>query len=149
MSLLLTCRPDEVGFILVDPKMVEMAAFEDLRHLLCPIVTDTRKAEGILEWAATKMDERYELLKEAGVRNIASYNELSEKELYERLGVEKDEDKARVPKKLKYFVIIVDELADLIMTGTKESEDHIILFLVDKKLVAQVERLFQVGITFF
>ncbi len=126
MSLLLTRRPEEVGFILVDPKMVEMAAFEDIRHLLCPIVTDTRKAEGILEWAATKMDERYALLKEAGVRNIASYNALSEQELYERLGAESDEEKARTPKHLKYFVIIVDELADLIMTGTKESEGHII-----------------------
>jgi len=126
MSLVLTRKPDYVGFILVDPKMVEMAAFEEISHLLCPIVNDTRKAEGMLEWAATKMDERYELLKEAGVRNIAAYNRLSPAELYERLGAESDEDKARVPTRMKYFVIIVDELADLIMTGSKEVENHII-----------------------
>ena len=126
MSLVLTRKPEEVGLILVDPKMVEMAAFEDISHLLCPIVNETRKAECILEWAAGKMDERYALLKEAGVRNIAAYNRLSPAEIYERSGAESDEDKASIPTRLKYFVIIVDELADLIMTGSKEVENHII-----------------------
>ncbi len=126
MSLLMTRRSDEIGFILVDPKMVEMAAFEDVSHLLCPIVNDMRKAEGMLEWAATKMDERYDLLREAGVRNIADFNDLGEEEVYKRLSVESDEDKARVVTKLKYFVIIIDELADLMMTSSKEVENHII-----------------------
>ena len=126
VSLILTRKPEDVGLILVDPKMVEMAAFEDISHLLCPIVNETRKAECILEWAAAKMDERYALLKEAGVRNIAGYNRLSPAEIYERFGAESDEDKAAVPTRLKYFVIIVDELADLIMTGSKEVENHII-----------------------
>ncbi|MFP4105403.1 MAG: DNA translocase FtsK 4TM domain-containing protein [Phycisphaerae bacterium] len=126
MSLMLTRTPDEIRFIMVDPKMVEMAAYEETPHLLCPIVNDMRKAEEILEWAATKMDERYELFKEAGVRNIAGYNKLSEKALYERFGVESDEEKARIPKKIPYYVIIVDELADMMMTSGKDVEGHII-----------------------
>ena len=126
MALLMKRRPEDVRFILVDPKMVEMALFEGLPHLLCPIVNDMRRAEDILEWAATKMDERYELLKEAGVKNIASFNELSAKTIYERFGAETEEDQARVRTSLPYYVIIVDELADLIMTSSKEVEGHII-----------------------
>ena len=126
MSLLLTRRPDEVRLVLVDPKMVEMAAFENIPHLLCPIVNDMRRVSDILEWAATKMDERYELLKEAGVRNIAAYNRLSEKDLYERFHAKSDEEKTRIPKRIQYYVIIVDELADLMMTNGKEVEGYII-----------------------
>jgi S-DNA-T family DNA segregation ATPase FtsK/SpoIIIE len=126
MTILMTRRPDDVGLILVDPKMVEMAAFEEIPHLLCPIVNDMRKAEDILEWAAMKMDERYELLKEAGVKNVAGFNRLSAEEIYERFGVESEEEKARVPVHLPYYIIIVDELADLIMTSSKEVENYII-----------------------
>jgi len=126
MSLLLTRQADEVRFILVDPKMVEMAAFENIRHLLCPVVNDMKRAEEILEWAATKMDERYELLKEAMVKNLAQFNQLSPEEIYKRFEVETDEEKARIPTRLPYYVIIIDELADLIMTSSKEVEGHII-----------------------
>ena len=126
MAVLMTRRPEEVRMILVDPKMVEMAAFEDIPHLLCPIVNDMRKAEEILEWAATKMDERYEILKEAGVKNIADFNKLSKEEIWKRFRAETDEDKAGVPTSMPYYMIIVDELADLIMTSTKEVEQHII-----------------------
>ena len=126
MSMLMLRTPEEVRLILIDPKMVEMAAFENVPHLLCPIVNDMRRAENILEWAATKMDERYELLKEAGVKNIRGYNELGEDVLYERFHAETDADKASVPKTLPYFVIIVDELADLMMTSGKEVEGYII-----------------------
>ena len=126
MALLMKCTPEQARFILIDPKMVEMAAFEGLPHLLCPIVNDMRRAEEILEWAAMKMDERYELLKEAGVKNIASFNELGAAEIYKRLQVESDEDRAHVRTSLPYYVIIVDELADLIMTSSKEVEGHII-----------------------
>ncbi|MBL7219042.1 MAG: DNA translocase FtsK 4TM domain-containing protein [Phycisphaerae bacterium] len=126
MSMLMLRTPEEVRLILIDPKMVEMAAFENVPHLLCPIVNDMRRAENILEWAATKMDERYELLKEAGVKNIRGYNELDEDVLYERFHAETDADKASVPKTLPYFVIIVDELADLMMTSGKEVEGYII-----------------------
>jgi S-DNA-T family DNA segregation ATPase FtsK/SpoIIIE len=126
MSLLLNLTPEDVRLILVDPKMVEMAAFENIPHLLCPIVTDMRRAEEILEWATVKMDERYELLKEAGVKNIAGYNRLEEEELYERMHVESDEEKIRIPKRIPHFVIIIDELADLMMTSGKEVEGFII-----------------------
>jgi len=126
MALLMTRGPEEVRFILIDPKMVEMAAFEDMPHLLCPVVHDLRKAEGILEWAGIKMDERYELLKEANVKNIAAYNRLTPEQLYERFGVGDEQEQARIPTRLPYYVIIVDELADLIMTASKEVENHII-----------------------
>jgi S-DNA-T family DNA segregation ATPase FtsK/SpoIIIE len=126
MSMLLTRTPEDVRFILVDPKMVEMAAFESLPHLLCPIVNDMRRAEDILEWAATKMDERYEILKEACVKNIGEYNRLPKDELYKRFGCESDEERKAIGLKMPYYVIIIDELADLIMTSSKEVEGHII-----------------------
>ena len=126
MSLLMTRSPEQVRLVLVDPKMVEMAAFENLPHLLCPIINDMRKAEEILEWTATKMDERYELLKEAGVKNIAGYNRLSREELCQRMGIENEEERKAVPHPLPYYVVIIDELADLIMTSSKEVETHII-----------------------
>ncbi len=126
MSMLLTRSPEDVRLVLIDPKMVEMAAFENIPHLLCPIVNDARKAGEILEWAAEKMDERYELLKEANVKNISSYNSLGEKEIYERFGVDSDDEKQKIPTRLPYYVIIVDELADLVMTGSKDVEHHII-----------------------
>ncbi|HDY64893.1 MAG TPA: DUF87 domain-containing protein [Phycisphaerae bacterium] len=126
MSILMTRRPDEVRLIVVDPKMVEMVAFENIPHLLCPILNDMRKAEDILEWAVIKMDERYEILKEARVRNIALYNNLEENEIYERLGIESDEEKSKIPLSLPHIVIVIDELADLMMTSSKEVETHII-----------------------
>jgi S-DNA-T family DNA segregation ATPase FtsK/SpoIIIE len=126
MAILMTRRPEEVRLILVDPKMVEMAAFEQIPHLLCPIVNDMHHAEEILAWAATKMDERYEVLKEAGVKNIAGFNKLSKEEIYKRFGAETAEDKLRTPTNMPYYVIIIDELADLVMTSSKEVEEHII-----------------------
>ncbi|MGB2824409.1 MAG: DNA translocase FtsK, partial [Phycisphaerae bacterium] len=126
MAILMTRRPEDVRFILIDPKMVEMAAFEEIPHLLCPIVNDMRSAEDILEWAAAKMDERYELLKEAGVKNIVAFNRLAAEDIYRRFAVTGDEEKARVPTHLPRYVIVVDELADLIMTSSREVENHII-----------------------
>jgi len=126
MAILMTRRPEDVRLILVDPKMVEMAAFEQIPHLLCPIVNDMHHAEEILAWAAMKMDERYEVLKEAGVKNIAGFNKLSKDEIYRRFQAETDEDKLRTPTNMPYYVIIIDELADLVMTSSKEVEEHII-----------------------
>ncbi|MDD5134014.1 MAG: DNA translocase FtsK 4TM domain-containing protein, partial [Phycisphaerae bacterium] len=126
MSIMLTKRPDEVKLILVDPKMVEMTAFAKLPHLMAPIVTDVSRAEQIFEWATTKMDERYSLLAEAGVRNIAGYNALGAEEIIRRFNPQSPEEEARIPKRLPYFVIIVDELADLMMTSSKEVEAFIV-----------------------
>jgi len=125
-SILLTRRPDQVKLILIDPKMVEMAMFESIPHLMCPTVTEMRRAEQILEWATTKMDERYELLAEAQVRNIASYNMLTTEELIERFNPSTQEEEAKIPKKLPHIVIIIDELADLMMTSAKEVESYIV-----------------------
>ena len=125
-AMLLTRTPKDVRMILIDPKMVEMAAFEKIPHLLCPIVNDMRQVEEVLEWVASKMDERYEMLKEAGVRNIVGYNSLSKTELYKRFAAETVEEKAHVVTHMPYYVIVIDELADLIMTASKEVEGHII-----------------------
>ncbi len=125
MSLLFCRRPDEVKLVLVDPKMVEMAQFRNIPHLMCPVVTDMGKAAAILEWAVTKMDERYELLADAGVRDINAYNDLGEEELYERMEVETEAERAKVPSKLHRMVFVIDELADLMMTN-KDVEHHIV-----------------------
>lgn len=125
MGFLYTKKPSELKMVLVDPKMVEMSQFKDIPHLMCPVVTDMGKACAILEWATTKMDERYALLAEAGCRDIGAYNDLPWEELTERLHLTTPEEEARVPRKLPYMVFIIDELADLMMT-TKEVELHII-----------------------
>ena len=116
MSFLFTKRPDELKMVLVDPKMVELSMFKDVPHLACPVVTEMAKAAAILEWATTTMDERYELLAEAGVRDIAGYNQLTWAELKERFQPATEAEEARIPKKLPYLVFVVDELADLMLT---------------------------------
>ncbi len=124
MSFLLTRTPAEVNLILVDPKVVELAMYKDVPHLMCPIITEMAKAEQILDWATTKMDERYELLAEAGVKDIRSYNRLGRELLKERLSAT-DEEMAKVPVHLPYIVIVIDELADLMMTSAKEVEFYL------------------------
>ncbi len=124
-SVLMTRSPVEVQMILIDPKVVELAMYKDVPHLMCPIVTDMPKAESILEWASTKMDERYALLAEAGVKDIRSYNRLGEAGLRERLEIGDDDEMDKIPIRLPYIVIIVDELADMMMTSAKEVEFHL------------------------
>ncbi|HUU82741.1 MAG TPA: DNA translocase FtsK 4TM domain-containing protein [Phycisphaerae bacterium] len=125
VSLLMTQRPDWCKLILVDPKMVEMSNFKDVPHLMCPIVTDMKRAESILEWAVTKMEERYELFSEARVRDIKAYNALDKEEIYERFAPATDEERHQIPTHLPYVVIIIDELADLMMTSAKEVEHYL------------------------
>ncbi len=124
-SILMTQRPDVVKLILVDPKMVEMSNFREVPHLMCPIVTETERAEKILEWATVKMDERYALLSEARARNIAAYNRLSKEEKYERFQPTTDEERTQIPLHLPYVIIIIDELADMMMLSAKEVELHL------------------------
>jgi DNA segregation ATPase FtsK/SpoIIIE, S-DNA-T family len=126
MSIMYTQRPDMVKMILVDPKVVEMAPFKDIPHLMCPVITENGKATSVLEWACNKMEERYAILAEAGVRNIKGYNDLTREELVERFNPSTPEEEAKIPKKLPYIVIIIDELADLMMTSGKEVEHHIV-----------------------
>ena len=125
-GILLTKKPDEVNLILIDPKMVEMTLFNTIPHLMCPIVTETQRAVQILEWATVKMDERYALLAEARVKNIAEYNSLGVEEIISRFNPSSPEEETKIPKKLPYIVIIIDELADLMMTAPKEIEAYIV-----------------------
>ncbi len=125
LSLLMTKRPDHVKMILIDPKMVEMSQFKSVPHLMCPIVTEMARAERILEWAVTRMEERYELLAEARVKNIAGYNSLGREELYGRLKPANAGEKARIPIYMPYIVLIIDELADLMMIAAREVEHHL------------------------
>ncbi|HSZ54906.1 MAG TPA: DNA translocase FtsK [Tepidisphaeraceae bacterium] len=126
MSIMYMQRPDLVKLILVDPKVVEMAPFKDIPHLMCPVINEAPRATSVLEWACEKMDERYDLLAEAGVRNIALYNNLTREELVEKFQPTSPEEEAKIPKKLPYVIIIVDELADLMMTSGKEVESFIV-----------------------
>ncbi len=125
-GILLTKRPDEVKLILLDPKMVEMTAFAAVPHLMCPIVTEIKRAEQILEWATVKMDERYALLAEAKVKNVTEYNNLGAEEIIARFEPGTAEEEAQIPKKLPHIVIVIDELADLMMTAAKEIEAYVV-----------------------
>ncbi len=126
LSILLFQRPEELKLILIDPKMVEFSAFKDIPHLIAPVVTDMKKAAGVLEWAVAKMDERYTLLASAGVRDLAAYNRLGDSEKQRRLDPEGDASLDDVPFYLPCMVIVVDELADLMMVASKEVEASII-----------------------
>ncbi len=125
-SILMTRRPDEVRMLMIDPKMVELSGYGRLPHLMHPVVTDMRKAEAILAWAVDKMEERYQLLANAGVRHVTTYNQLGPEEIFDRLKPETDEEKAAIPTNLPFIVIVADEMADLMMTAGKDVETHII-----------------------
>jgi S-DNA-T family DNA segregation ATPase FtsK/SpoIIIE len=125
-SILMTRRPDEVRMLMIDPKMVELSCYGRLPHLMHPVVIDMRKAEAILAWAVDKMEERYALLARAGVRHLTNYNQLGREELLDRLKPENDDEAELIPDHLPFIVIVVDEMADLMMTAGKEVEAHII-----------------------
>ena len=126
ISLLMTRRPDEVKMIMIDPKMLEMIEYSKIPHLMHPVVKDMKKAEAILAWAVDKMEERYDILSRARVRNVASYNELSYEEILKRVQPVDEEDQKRIPPRMPYIVIFIDEMADLMMMMKKEVESHII-----------------------
>jgi S-DNA-T family DNA segregation ATPase FtsK/SpoIIIE len=127
VSLLLTRRPDECRMILIDPKKVELSDYAQIPHLMTPVVKDEKKAEAILAWAVDKMEERYEWLHRARVRNIAAYNELPHEEIVRRVNPDSEEELRSVPRQMPYIVIVIDEVADLIMRMKKEIEGNIIL----------------------
>jgi S-DNA-T family DNA segregation ATPase FtsK/SpoIIIE len=125
LATLMTRRPDEVKMIMIDPKMTELTEYGKIPHLMHPVVKDMKKAEAILAWAVDKMEERYDLLSRARVRHISVYNELGIEEIHRRLQPD-DEEKQRIPEKMPYIVILVDELNDLMMLLKREVEGHII-----------------------
>jgi S-DNA-T family DNA segregation ATPase FtsK/SpoIIIE len=120
ISLLCTCNPQELQLLLVDPKRIEMGLYAELPHLVHPVVTEMELAKAALDWAVHEMDRRYEILAEMSVRNIQGYN----KKVAERR--KKQPADAEEPSPLPYLVIIIDELADLILTVGKEAEASII-----------------------
>jgi DNA segregation ATPase FtsK/SpoIIIE, S-DNA-T family len=126
LSLLLTRTPDECRLLMIDPKQVELAEYGKLPHLMHPVVTDNSKAEAILAWAVDKMEERYELMRRARVRNIAGFNELGRAEVLKRVKPQDQAEADVLPDRLPYIVIIVDEVGDLMMAMKKEVEGHII-----------------------
>ena len=117
VSLLYKSTPEEVRFIMVDPKMVELAPYNGIPHLLIPVVTDPKKAAGALQWAVFEMMKRYKLFSENGVKDLTSYNALA---------AQSQPDEAGEPlKKLPSVVVVIDELADLMLVAAKEVEDSI------------------------
>lgn len=125
-SMLMTRRPDEVRMLMIDPKMVELSGYGRLPHLMHPVVTDMKKAEAILAWAVDKMEERYSLLAQVGVRHLTNFNQLGAEEIYRRVGATTPEEQENVPTNLPFIVIIADEMADLMMTAGKTVEQWII-----------------------
>ena len=111
ISLLYKAAPEEVKLIMVDPKMVELGIYNDIPHLLIPVVTDPKKAAGSLQWAVTEMMRRYKMMSDAGVRDLESFNSI----------VESEQEGDKLPQ----VVIIIDELADLMLVAAKEVEDSI------------------------
>ena len=114
-SILMRYRPDEVKLLLVDPKKVELSNYNGVPHLLCPVVTNPKKASLALQRLVQEMEHRYDIFEEEGVKNIGSYNEL----------IDKKNLAGQSLKHMTYIVIIIDELADLMMVASKEVEDSI------------------------
>ncbi|PIR01215.1 MAG: cell division protein FtsK [Nitrospinae bacterium CG11_big_fil_rev_8_21_14_0_20_45_15] len=148
-SILLNASPDEVKFIMVDPKMLELSIFDGIPHLISPVVTNPKKAAAALQWAVTEMESRYKLMAECGVRNLSGYNKRIEKlqkeyeeakkkfekeeKLRQKTIVAEDGDDLEEleilpepPKKLPFLVVVIDELADLMMVASKGVEDALI-----------------------
>lgn len=121
VSILYRARPDEVKFILIDPKRLELGLYEDIPHLATPIITDPKLAARSLKWAVTEMEKRYRDLAGWGVRNIDGYNT----EIMRRNLVKEYDESGEPWKPLPFIVIIIDELADLMMTSGREVEESI------------------------
>lgn len=118
ISILYKALPDEVQLIMVDPKVVELSIYNGIPHLLIPVVTDPKKAAGALNWAVAEMEKRYNHFAEYGVRNIGEYNH--------KISGMKAPEGGETPAHMSQIVIIVDELADLMMTAPQDVEDAIV-----------------------
>merc|ERR1711991_532231 len=106
LSLLYRHSPEKCKFILIDPKMLELSTYEGIPHLLCPVITEAKKAASVLGWVVKEMESRYRLMTKEGVRNIDSYN-----------------TKHKLP--MPYIVVVVDEMSDLMLVAGKEIENYI------------------------
>ncbi len=122
-SMLFRMTPDELRFLMIDPKRVELSLYDGIPHLVAPVVTDSTKAPAYLKWALREVDKRYKKLADVGVRNIESYNRYLD-EHPEVIGKQAEEDKL-VHSKMAYIMIIIDELADLMMVSSADVEASI------------------------
>ena len=120
LSILMTRTPDEVRLILIDPKMVELQNYAKIPHLMCPVVSNMKRASSVLSWVVEKMEQRYALLSAVGVRNLASYNALGEDKLKELLGSSYDPE--TTPVHLPSIVVVIDEFADLMAVAASDVE---------------------------
>jgi S-DNA-T family DNA segregation ATPase FtsK/SpoIIIE len=121
-SILFRCSPDDVRFIMIDPKRLELGMYEDIPHLLTPVVVDPKQASNALRWGVREMEERYKTLAAHGVRNIEQYNRNVRAAMAERQTAGPDGHEL---KTMPYIVVIIDELADLMMAASKEVEESI------------------------
>ncbi len=119
-SILMRAKPDEVKLVMVDPKVVELSVYNGIPHLLCPVVTDPKKASIALAKMVAEMERRYQVFSDSKTKNIESYNDYIEK------WNEKNKDPEEKKTKMPYIVVIIDELADLMMVAAKEVEDSIL-----------------------
>jgi DNA segregation ATPase FtsK/SpoIIIE, S-DNA-T family len=119
-SLLYRATPDDVRFIMIDPKRLELGMYEEIPHLLSPVVVDPKKAANALRWAVREMEERYKTLAAEGVRNIEQYNRNIRHVIAERGAADEE-----APKLLPFVVVVIDELADLMMVASNEVEESI------------------------
>ena len=127
-SLVVSMSWDEMKIILIDPKQVELTQFSDIPHLWAPVVVDSKKASVVLDWLVKEMDERYNQLNRVGVEKIDKFNKLGRKKVMERLAeaAVPEEEADQFPTHMPYIVCIIDELADLMLTGRKEVEHSIV-----------------------
>lgn len=130
MSVLFRSTPDEVKFLIVDPKMVELHFYNDLPHLICPVITDKAKTPGALAWLVGEMERRYKVFSRVGAKNIVGFNEKVENKQITGQSLKPSEDGAEeqepiVVKKMPYIVLVIDELADLMMASANEVEGAI------------------------
>jgi len=124
ISLLYKGTPDDIKMIMIDPKRIELSVYNDIPHLISPVVTDMKKATNALFWAVREMERRYELLEQTGFRNIVQYNNMVavKTKAKNEDPYEPDDTDEEIFKKLPYIVVIVDELADLMMVASKDVE---------------------------
>ena len=139
-SLVMRATPDQVRLILIDPKRVEMGQYNDLQHLLAPVVVDPKKAAATLNWAVKEMERRYDILAECGARDITSYQQMLVRgeierpvsshqmvaDVLERTSGLVDEEDEEQPEVLPYIVIVVDELNDLMMVAARDVEESVV-----------------------
>jgi DNA segregation ATPase FtsK/SpoIIIE, S-DNA-T family len=120
-SILYRATPDDVRLIMIDPKRLELGMYEDIPHLLTPVVVDPKQAANALRWAVREMEERYKTLAAEGVRNIEQYNRNVQQSIAEKRTPQNGEQ----PRPLPFIVVVIDELADLMMVASNEVEESI------------------------